>query len=113
MRLFNKKIKLVIVVSLAGLLLSLHFLISISQYCCCDPASLQLEISSISDCSDMDICNSDHSQKEHPQDNQQYYNVDGREISYCASIEILRGAFSERNQQASMYSGRYGSFKVA
>lgn len=64
MTLFNKKIKLVIVVSLAGLLLSLQFLISISQYCCCEPASPQLEISSISDCSNMDICSSEHSQKE-------------------------------------------------
>jgi hypothetical protein len=63
MTLFNKKIKLIIVVSLAGQLLSLQFLISISQYCCCDPASPQLEISSILDCSDMDICSSEHSQK--------------------------------------------------
>lgn len=63
MRLFNKNIKLIIVVSLAGQLLSLQFLISISQYCCCDPASPQLEISSILDCSDMDICSSEHSQK--------------------------------------------------
>jgi hypothetical protein len=64
MTLFNKKIKLIIVVSLAGQLLSLQFLISISLYCCCDPASPQLEISSILDCSDMDICSSEHSQKE-------------------------------------------------
>ncbi len=63
MILFNKKIKLVIVVSLAGLLLSLQFLISVSQYCYCEPESPQLEISSISDCSDMDICSSEHSQK--------------------------------------------------
>ncbi len=63
MTLFNKRIKSIIVVSLAGQLLSLQFLISISQYCCCDPASPQLEISSISDCSDMDICRSEHSQK--------------------------------------------------
>jgi len=64
MTLFNKKIKLLIVFSLAGQLLSLQFLISISKYCYCDPASPQLEISSILDCSDMDICSSEHSQKE-------------------------------------------------
>ncbi len=64
MTLFNKRIKSIIVVYLAGQLLSLQFLISISQYCYCDPASPQLEISSILDCSDMDSCCSEHSQKE-------------------------------------------------
>ena len=60
MRLFNKKIKLIIGISLTGLLLSLQFLIYISQYCYCEPASPQLEISSISDCSH-EVCSmSDH-----------------------------------------------------
>jgi hypothetical protein len=63
MRLINKNIRLINVVSLIGVLLSLQFLISISQYCHCNPESPQLEISSISDCSDMDICSSEHSQK--------------------------------------------------
>lgn len=63
MTLFNKRIKSIIVVYLAGQLLSLQFLIAISQYCYCDPASPQLEISSILDCNDMDSCCSEHSQK--------------------------------------------------
>ena len=60
MSLFNKKIKLIIGVSLAGLLMSLQFLIYISQYCYCEPASPQLEISSISDCNHEVCCMSDH-----------------------------------------------------
>ncbi len=63
MSLINKNIKSIVGGTLAGLLLSLQFLISISQYCYCDPASPQLEISSILDCSDMDSCCSEHSQK--------------------------------------------------
>jgi hypothetical protein len=63
MRLFNKKIKSIIGGTLAGLLLTLPILIFISQYCFCQPARQQLEISSISDCSDMDSCSSEHSQK--------------------------------------------------
>ena len=60
MRLFNKKIKLIIGVSLAGLLLSMQFLIYISQYCYCEPASPLLEISSISDCNHEVCCMSDN-----------------------------------------------------
>ncbi len=63
MRLINKNTRLINVVSLIGVLLSLQFLISVSQYCYCEPASRQVEIFSILDCSDMDICSSEHSQK--------------------------------------------------
>ncbi len=64
MSLINKNIKLINVVSLIGLLLSLPLLTYISQYRLCEPTSPQLEISSKSDCSNLDICSSEHSQKE-------------------------------------------------
>lgn len=64
MRLFNKNIKSIVGGTLAGLLMTLPVLISISQYYFCQPASPQLEISSILDCSDMDIYSLKDSQKE-------------------------------------------------
>ncbi len=54
-----RKLKVIVISTVIGLVAS-QTLISISQYCFCEPANPQLEISSFSDCTHEDMCGSDH-----------------------------------------------------
>lgn len=55
----NRKLKVIVISTVIGLVAS-QTLTSISEYCFCEPANPQLEISSISDCTHENMRGSDH-----------------------------------------------------